>query len=255
MGRLVKVLKQGLTQFTNYNRPAGWFFLSFVRVFRAGGCEFNLSRNLFPSGYYSRFLFKTYESPEIVLTKKYLIPTDSIIELGACIGVVSCISNKILEKPENHVVVEANPDLIKEIEKNRVNNDCHFSVENAIVSNRKFETFYTYNIAISGSMQKKVHNPKLILSREVQVKGLGFQELQSKYGLKFTALLMDIEGAEYTLIEENLEFLKNLRLLIIEFHPNIMQELDTEKYHVYLTELGFELVETVEKTSVYTRSI
>jgi len=238
----------------NYNRPAGWFFLNFVRVFRAGGCEFNLSKNLFPSGYYSRFLFKTYESPEIALMKKYLDPGDSIIELGACIGVVSCISNKMLDHPENHVVVEANPDLIAEIEKNKANNRCHFSLENALISNQAFETFYTYNIAISGSLQKKVHNPKLVLSREVQVKGVGFESLQAKYGLKFSVLLMDIEGAEYTLIEENLEFLKGLRLLIIEFHPNIMEHLDTEKYHRYLEEIGFKFAEKIEKTSVYIRS-
>lgn len=238
----------------NYNRPAGWFFLNFVRVFRAGGCEFNLSKNLFPSGYYSRFLFKTYESPEIALMKKYLDPGDSIIELGACIGVVSCISNKMLDHPENHVVVEANPDLIAEIEKNKANNRCHFSLENALISNQAFKTFYTYNIAISGSLQKKVHNPKLVLSREVQVKGVGFESLQAKYGLKFSVLLMDIEGAEYTLIEENLEFLKGLRLLIIEFHPNIMEHLDTEKYHRYLEEIGFKFAEKIEKTSVYIRS-
>ncbi|WP_159578823.1 FkbM family methyltransferase [Marinoscillum sp. 108] len=254
MNKLSKVVRLGLNKFMNYNRPAGWFFLNFVRVFRAGGCEFNLSENLFPSGYYSRFLFKTYESPEIALMKKYLDPGDSIIELGACIGVVSCISNKMLDHPENHVVVEANPDLITEIEKNRANNHCHFSLENALISNQAFETFYTYNIAISGSLQKKVHNPKLVLSREVQVKGVGFESLQAKYGLKFNVLLMDIEGAEYTLIEENLEFLKGLRLLIIEFHPNIMEHLDTEKYHRYLEEIGFEFAEKIEKTSVYIRS-
>ena len=50
-----------------------------------------------------------YEKPEREAVLRYLQPDWGVIELGGCIGVVSCITNKLLKNPENHLVLEVNP--------------------------------------------------------------------------------------------------------------------------------------------------
>ena len=42
----------------------------------------------------------TYEKPEREAVLRYRQPNWSAIELGGCIGVVSCITNKLLKNPE-----------------------------------------------------------------------------------------------------------------------------------------------------------
>ena len=61
-----------------------------------------------------------YEVEEIKLLE--LIPDInrlSVLELGGCLGVVSVILNKKLDNPEKHIVIEANPKLIKYLEHNK----------------------------------------------------------------------------------------------------------------------------------------
>jgi hypothetical protein len=50
--------------------------------------------------------FERFERKAVL---QHVNPEYPVVELGACIGVVACITNGILKNPVLHVVVEANP--------------------------------------------------------------------------------------------------------------------------------------------------
>ena len=251
--KISKTLRGTVFGFTKHNLFFGWFFLNFVKTYKLEGCRFPLSKNLFTPGYYARFLFDTYEKHEIKCVKRYVKPDDTVLELGACLGIVSCVTNKQLETKENHVVVEANPTLISEIEKNREVNQCGFHLENKLISDQKENTFHVYNLAVSGSLVEKKHNPRLKLVEKVNVEGVGISDLEKQYGLNFNVLVMDIEGGEYQFLKNNYDFIDRLRLLIIEFHPHLNDPEDKFDYHGKFEEMGFKMVESSEHTYVYLR--
>ena len=59
--------------------------------------------------YRSCFMRGSYEHEERELIRRWLKPEDHVIEFGACLGIVSCVTNKLLKDKTRHVVVEANP--------------------------------------------------------------------------------------------------------------------------------------------------
>ncbi len=123
------------------------------------------------------------------LIPKYLKPSDSVLELGACLGVVSCITNKVLRAPSRHVVVEANPYCIAAIYRNRHENHCSFLIENCAATTQRDAVFsLNPRYVTSSSLQNSGGIP-------VKVPGRSFQELFDRHG-PFSVLIMDIEGGE-----------------------------------------------------------
>ena len=75
--------------------------------------------------------FKKWEEHERHVIDSYLRPDLPVVELGGCLGVVSCHINKKLDRPERHVVIEANPGVLPTLEKNRELNNCRFVIRHA----------------------------------------------------------------------------------------------------------------------------
>jgi 16S rRNA A1518/A1519 N6-dimethyltransferase RsmA/KsgA/DIM1 with predicted DNA glycosylase/AP lyase activity len=69
-----------------------------------------------------------FEKHERETIKRCLDPNLPVVEVGGCIGVVACTTNRLLQEPSKHVVVEANPDLVPVLEANRQLNQCEFVV-------------------------------------------------------------------------------------------------------------------------------
>ena len=169
-----------------------------------------------------------WESSEIQLIKKYLKPEDTVLELGACIGVVSCVTNAMLSNPANHVVVEANPKTTKALELNKARNGSKFEIENCLVFREHSGKFYPASgapqsgstiIHNDGRVDKKGNeNPNQFDFDFVQLPVVTVDELEEKHRKKFNTLIMDIEGGEFQFIQENNDFLSNIDLAIIEFH-------------------------------------
>jgi hypothetical protein len=98
---------------------------------RICGLHFSVDSELITTQEKSTLYFGLYEREETDLVRSYLPRDEPVIELGGSIGVVSCLTNKLLECPEDHVVVEANPVLIPTLERNREQNGCRFAIEPA----------------------------------------------------------------------------------------------------------------------------
>ena len=71
-----------------------------------------------------------HEPHERALLKRWLPKDLPIVEFGGGIGVVSCSANRRLDRPEQHIVIEANPAVTPLLEQNRDLNGCRFQVKN-----------------------------------------------------------------------------------------------------------------------------
>jgi FkbM family methyltransferase len=228
---------------------AGLIFDILLKRFRANGCSFVVPKDLTTRAGRGYFALDLYEKPERQLVTKYIQGDESVLELGACIGIVSCIVNKRLQRPVQHVVVEANPSLIPWLEENKKSNECSFAVESCIVSNKKEDYFYFGQSIVSGSLLQGAAGT----ATRTKVQGKSFDEIQRSHNIKFDTLIMDIEGGEHEFLTQNKSISTQLNLLIIENHPHILSQKQIDEYEALLLASGLVVAETVDTTKVWLR--
>jgi FkbM family methyltransferase len=200
----------------HYDSPLyGWLWSLTNRNYRTEGLVFELPFQSMPMGFRSRFFFDVYELAERSLIRKHLTKYDHVLELGACVGVVSCMTNRLLADPAAHLVVEANPRLIPMLEANRTKNACGFITEHCLVSKTMDGSFFLQDFIVSGSAN-------LTTGTEVRVPVYSCEDLCAKHDFRPNVLIMDIEGGEVDFVSENEHRLADFRLLIIEMHPYIV---------------------------------
>ena len=146
--------------------------------------------------------------------------SSTVLELGGCLGVISCAVNKMLDNSANQVVVEPNKELVSVIEQNRDNNNCGFSVVNGIVGQDSGEVSFSVhpkNITKSQiNNRRKTRNWKNYLVDVVTI-----QSLEDDHGVQFDSLIMDIEGGEFDIFNDILfadDYVLKFKSLIVEFH-------------------------------------
>jgi len=194
----------------------------------------------------SRFLFGlgSYERREILLAKKYLDINLPLIGLGGCVGVVACITDKIVTK--KHIVVEANPHIIPLLEKNKKANDCKFEIVNKAIGYENTVDFYLDDNFVAGSVHKKT-------PRKISVRGITLKELTKDF--KKINLFADIEGAEIPLIDNEIDVIsEKVSILIIEFHPAINGKNEVERVTARLEKAGLQCVMSNGIDSVFINS-
>jgi FkbM family methyltransferase len=215
--------------------------------FKADGCVLIIPKNITSLEFRACFLLRTYEMDERKLVQKFISPDDSVLELGGCLGVVSCIANKRLRNPARHVVVEANPYCLPAIHRNRNFNQAGFLVENCVVSNDARVDFFVDPLYVTGS-SAKTHS-----GHALPLPGRSLAELAGRYG-PFSVLIMDIEGSELEVLESSAETLRNFRLLIIEMHDWVIGVDGVNRCRQILTEHGFTMAEQSHITEVWLKA-
>lgn len=213
---------------------------------RLDGLKFSLDDPSIARKLKSRFFWGTYEDKERRLVRKHLPRDLPVIEGGGSIGVVSCVMNSLLEHPEDHVVIEANPRLIAILTKNRDRNRRKFEIINAAVDQSgKDVTFYLHEKFVGGSAQRKTDTP-------VTVPSITVRQVLNKKGWKKVSLVLDIEGAEIDLIEKEADVLKkHVAVIIVEMHDMISDPADIKAALAKLETLGFEMKERQMDVYVY----
>src|SRR5262245_42251973 len=101
------------------NRLVGRFIELRGNRVRLHGLRLSVDNPLIQRGHKSTIAFGIYELGEIQCVRRYVRSDDAVIELGGSIGVVACLTNRMLADPARHLVVEANPLLIRTLEQNR----------------------------------------------------------------------------------------------------------------------------------------
>ncbi len=215
--------------------------------FHADGCVFEIPKNVTTRTYRACFLVDDYERDERELIRKFIRPEDRVLEFGACMGIVSCITNRLLADRSAHVVVEGNPRLIPAIHRNSALNGCGFLVENCAGSNEREATFYLHPVYVVGGTTDRKS------SVGVRVPGRSVAELTERYG-PFTALIMDVEGSELSLLQADPSVLASYRLIIIELHPWAIGEDGVEKCRELFRAAGLSKVGETGITEAWERS-
>jgi hypothetical protein len=152
---------------TTIGRLAGHFSGRFIRpifgfgfdlagsIYRVDGCEFEILVHLTDRNYRSAFVFGEYESAERKLIRRFLRSDDCVIELGGCIGILSCLVNSRLRSPRNHLAVEANPELIPILSRHRAINGAGFWIEECAVSSEPEVNFAIHRLMTQVAFQHK----------------------------------------------------------------------------------------------------
>jgi len=205
------------------------------------GCTFDLDHSVIATFLKSRFLLNSWEEEARYLFKKYQPVDLPLVELGASIGIISCITNKQLTDPEAHILVEANPRLLPIIEKNRVRNDCQFRVlNNAIAYGADEVHFSTGDRCNEGSLSST--------AADITVPAITMQEILDLTGFTKANLVCDIERAEVALVENEGRVLSDhFDWMIIEVHGPER----ADKTRSILEDLDFELIEEFEHNHIY----
>ena len=214
--------------------------------FRVDGCEIEVPKDLTTRTYRGCFMIGDYEAEERELIRRYLKPEDSVLELGACIGAVSCTTNKLLKDKTRHVVLEGNPKLIPCLERNREFNQSGFTVLNRAASEEKSVTFYLSDeFIVGGTAQRASKHP-------VTVEGSSLRDLDKEFG-PFSALVMDIEGGESDVIPPSVDFLSKCRVVVWETHDWACGADKTEECRKALAAAGLKHVATEGDTEAWLR--
>src|SRR6267378_650544 len=204
-------------------------------LFHADGCRFAIPRDVTTRQYRACFLRNDYEHDERELIKEWLKPEDRVIELGACLGIVSCVTNKLLSDKASHVVVEANPFCIPSLYRNKELNQAGFLIEHCAVGSRPEVTFYLHPVYIVGGSSQRATN------RPFRLPAKSLKQLEAERG-PFTALIIDVEGTEREVFQESMEVLRRFRLVIVELHEFAIGADGVERCRQILRDCGLEFV-------------
>lgn len=182
-----------------------------------------------------------YEAPERRAIARYARRDLPVIELGGSIGVVSCITNKLLQNPTAHLVVEANPLAIPHLERHRKINQCQFDIVNRAIAYGADSVTFRPNSSMCGN---SITADGDLAPVTVQTARLG--ELARERGYNRFTLICDIEGVEYDLVYQEAEVLKSAETIIMETHDRFIGAEKSRLMMDKLASLGFRLVEETE---------
>ena len=214
--------------------------------FHADGCTFVIPKDVTTRKYRACFLHNSYEREERELITRWIRPEDRVIELGACLGIVSCVTNKLLADKSRHVVVEANPFCIPTLYRNKEINQSGFLIEHCAVGSQPEVTFYLHPVYIVGGSSQHPTN------RPVRLPAKSLRQLERERG-PFTALIIDVEGSEREVFAESKDLLQQYRLVIAELHEFAIGAEGVERCRQILRECGLELVGKAGITEAWER--
>jgi FkbM family methyltransferase len=193
--------------------PCSGFFLSFFKGSKISFKGVLIEKKALNYTQIAALTFNLYESKEILFLNKYLRKDLPCIELGSSIGIVSCQIAKL--NANKKIFVEANPNLINTIHSNlSLNKFENYDVINAALAYGESKTV-SFNFGssnLTGSIQQK--NKSATEVQKISINDI----LKQHPEIKFFTLVMDIEGAELDLIENEPENLVNCKQIIAEFH-------------------------------------
>lgn len=204
------------------------------------GCQFDLSSSRILTVQKAGFWVGNYEIKERIAVKQ--IPSSGlpIVELGGGIGVVSCVTSKHFGNPARHVVVEANPNMIPIITRQRDLNGCQFTVIPANLSYDGQEVPFHVSAKFLASTALDVPNQE---SEVVYVPATTLGAILDQYGFDQIVLICDIEGAEVSLFEHESDLLgSRVQYLVLEYHPNLTSQDAVQTIMKRLAALGFAKV-------------
>lgn len=165
------------------------------------------------------------EYPEQCLANMYIDETNTVLELGARYGSVSCIINKKLSNKSNQVSVEPDSTVWSALENNIARNGCNINVFKGFVSKKKRDLL-PYGYAATS-----------IVSESSTLPSASVEDIEERYGLTFDTLVADCEGFLGEFFEEHPHLYDQLTTVI--FEADYPQKCNYATIRTTLKEHGF----------------
>ena len=211
---------------------------------RLDACRFNLDRIAdFPTKV--ELIMNKYEAPERRAVARYIRPDLPVVELGGSLGVVACVTNRLLKNPAAHVVVEANPLVIPQLELNRALNRCQFEIVNRAIA-CKMESVAFFRP--SSDVSSRIHVTTVGDQEPVTVQTTQLSDIVRDRGFTRFNLICDIEGLEYDLVCHEMDVVKNADTIILETHARFIGEDKCRLMMSSLKDVGFRIVKEIRVT-------
>ena len=227
-------------------KPLNWCYGKVIELkgntVAIDGCSFALDSPAITTNSKGKFMLGQYEKPERRAVAKFLNPELPVVEFGGSLGVVSCLTNKRLNNPERHVVVEANPVLVKLLESNRDRNRCRFVILPRMVGyGASSLNFYTNadNFVIGTGVSSETSTN--VEAHEIET--ITLKRILDEYKFEQCTLICDIEGGESDLLRNESDTLRDrVNTLILEVHPWSLGQDRVNELFNELEQLGFKQV-------------
>ena len=211
---------------------------------RVEGCRFDVSSPLISNELKCRVFYGRYERTERELLRRHLPAGSPVVELGGGMGLVACIVNRRLQHPDQHVVVEANPQMLPLIERNRGLNSSRFELVHAAIGYDGDRMTLRLGEDLLGSRFQAADDG------DVQV--IQLRDILDRRGFGTCTLICDIEGGEIDLVEHEIETLRSrVGLIVLEEHPEYCREDVRAGMFKLLTRSGFESIDALRKVHVF----
>lgn len=216
--------------------------------FTLDGCRFSVDSPVIRTELKEQFVADRYERAEREMVKQYLDPALPVVELGGAIGVVACLTNRKLANPRAHVVVEANPDLIPLLERNRDRNGCSFNIVHRAIAYGGDEVTFYRNVQFYSGNTFNAWNESP--GESIRVPTTGLRRILDHFGFDRCALICDIEGGEFDLIDHEADTLRErVVTLMVEVHEQVAPEVATA-FFPKLERIGFSAIQKRDGTYV-----
>ena len=193
-----------------------------------------------------------YEEEEALLIRRHLGRGTPVIELGACIGVVSALIRDVIGPSAPHILVEADP---RTAPLARENASRGASVR--AVSLVRGAISYGASPTVRFAAGANQHAGRLALGEEdgFEAPAVRLSALAAKLGSDRFALVCDIEGAELPLVRAEAETLARCDLVVMEFHPGAYPcgGADAADIVRRLAEAGLREVERIGDVAAFAR--
>lgn len=152
-----------------------------------------------------------YESQEATILAEHLDPADRVLDLGAGLGLMGCIVGKTMP-PAVYRGYEANPELAPLIERTKALNDLDLDIRSGAVGRQDG----TATFHIDERFWSSSFTARETTIRSVSVPVVDFAAMLKEFSPTF--LVMDIEGAEYDILDYS--NWKSVRKVLVETHPH-----------------------------------
>lgn len=237
-----------LARFNPWNRNwlLGKLFELRGGIYICDGLTFKIPHRAMPTSLKARFLLDSYERPERQLVRENVVADDCVLELGACLGVVSCAINTQLKRQGNQVSLEANPELQDIVAENRTRNRCGFIYLSGMIGDGSAVDFWVSSVPTASSELSK-------RGIRISVRSFTIESLCVLVDQPFTCLVLDIEGAELELVPKLLAELQSLRTVIIETHRNIYGRSGLDSIECAFTQKSFICKKTIGNVTAWVR--
>lgn len=177
----------------------------------------------------------TGELPEQELLFRYIRGDSKVLELGGNIGRSSIVISKLLDNPQDHVVLESDPRSADQLRKNKKANGCGFQVVNAALSGTP--------ILQKGWDSMPVYDTTPPPAGWDYVPTITWDELRQKHPIRFNTIVADCEGCMESIFRSYPQILDGIRTIVVENDAQFRDMRAHEFISSFIARRGFRSVE------------